>query len=723
MSKAIKIGAGVIGIIVILFIVAVILLVTLVNPNNFKNQISAAVQKNIGRELTIAGDIKWSFFPWLGLRLNQITLGNAPGFAQQQPFAQLSEADIDIRLIPLFRGKVEVGTVTLKDLTVHLTKNAKGQNNWSDLTGNQNQVHVQVTTTTNNTVNAATSNPSTVAAALLISDVDLSNATITWQNEQTGQDATLNNLNLRSSNVNFGKPFPVRLKFHFTSNKPAIDTTIAVSTNVYADPAQEKYALQQLTIHGKLLGNQYASGHLLFSLAANIAANLQQQTLEVRDGDLQVANLHAKTNISGTKILTAPLFQGNVNIPTFNLRTLLTDLGEKVNTEDATAMQSASLQANTEFSPKWIKLSGLHATLDNTTLDGLFNFINTTKTFNFDLKVNQINLDNYASAPSSAAAASAPAPATNIAANVNNATASSNSALLPVALLRQYSGSGSFQIGKLTVNHMTATNIVTQIAAKNGLIQVAPMSAELYQGKSQGSINLDVRNSVPALSMNESLTGVQMEPLLNDLSKNSKIKLTGTGNLTMNILTQGNNANAMTHALNGNIKFAIDNGAIKNIDIVHQIYTVIAYVLKQNTSSNNSNQTNFTSLTGTVNIADGIATNNDLLLKSTAIQVNGNGNANFINRTINYELKTKAVGDPFGNDVFNLQNKIGGSIPMSISGTFSDPKVQPDFTVIATALLKGQVKQEIDKNLPQLEKNLPKNLNQAIKGLQNIFGK
>lgn len=679
MSKAIKIGASIVGLLVLLFIVAIILLVTLVNPNNFKNQISTAVQKNTGRELTITGDIKWSFFPWLGLRLNQITLGNAPGFGPQ-PFAQLGEADVNIRLLPLFADKVEVGTVTLKDLAVHLAKNAKGQNNWSDLTSNKSNTEVNATPSANATIQPT--NPGAAAAALLISNVDLSNASVTWQDQQTGQNATLADINLHSKNVKLGKSFPVKLSFHLTSNKPAIDTTIALSSNVYADPAQ--------------------------------------QTLQVNDGNLRIANVNAKINISGTKILTAPLFQGNINVPRFDLRTFLADIGAKVNTKDATAMQTASFQANTQFSPKFIKLSGLHATLDDTTVDGIFNFANATKTFNFDLKINQINLNRYSSAAPAAGAST-----TNANANANSAPDTGNVALLPVALLRQYSGTGSLQIGKLTVDNITTTNVVTQVAAKNGLIQVAPMTAELYQGKSQGSINLDVRSTVPSLSINESLSGIQVGPLFTGMAKHSKIQITGTGNLTVNLLTQGNTADALTRSLNGNIKFAVTNGAVKNIDISQQIYAVIAHVLKQNppaTTTSSNNQTSFSSLTGTVNIADGIANNNDLLLKSTAVQVNGSGSANLINQTINYSLKTKVVGNPFGKDAFNLQDKIGGSIPITVSGTFSDPKVTTDFRLIATALMKGQVQQQIDKRLPEIEKNLPENVSKTINSLRNMLG-
>jgi AsmA protein len=39
--------------------------VFLINPNDYKDEIAAAVKKQTGRELAIQGDISLSVFPWL----------------------------------------------------------------------------------------------------------------------------------------------------------------------------------------------------------------------------------------------------------------------------------------------------------------------------------------------------------------------------------------------------------------------------------------------------------------------------------------------------------------------------------------------------------------------------------------------------------------------------------------------------------------------------------
>lgn len=709
MSKAAKISISVIVLLLALFIISIILVTTLVNPNKFKNQISAVVQKTTGREFAISGDVKWSFFPWIGLRMQQMSLANAPGYGQQ-PFAQAGEADISIKVMPLFTGNVEIDTVNLKDFTLNLTQRAQGQNNWNDLTATKKTTN---SSSAKSNSNSLLSNNKKIPN-LTISNLDITNATIHYNNEQTGQKLSLQALNLQSKGINFNKNFPLQMKFTVLSNQPALNAQIALQSNVLLNLSQQQYAFDQLALTGNLYGKQYPHGEIPIALRGNIHADLANQTAQAEQITFKIDNMKAQANLSGSKILQAPIFQGNINIPNFNLRALLTDLGQKVSTQDTTAFTKAGLQAQTQFSPKFVKLTNLKANLDDTALTGNFNYANfLTKNFDFDLKLNQLNLTRYSSPQTSANQTTNinRNPASTIASNSKNQTA------LPVNLLRQLNGQGSLQIGKLILNKLSAENFALQFNANKGLIQINPLNADIYQGKSNGTITLNAQ-SIPQLTINETLSNVQVGNIFNDMSKTATIQITGTGNLNMNLHTQGLTTNAMINALNGAIKFSIDNGSIKNIDIGQQFYNTVAHFLKGTPATTNAtNQTNFSSLTGTVQIVNGIANNNDLLLKSSSLQVAGKGTANLINQTINYNLQATALGSPFGRDIINLQQQIGGNIPMSISGTFANPKINPDYSIIATALLKGQFRQQIEKHFGN---NLNKTL-KNLKGLQNLL--
>ena len=69
----------------------------LVNPNDFKPRIAAAVKASTGRELVLSGDLKLSVFPWIALELGPGSLGNPPGFAAE-PFLSFNHAAVRVRL-------------------------------------------------------------------------------------------------------------------------------------------------------------------------------------------------------------------------------------------------------------------------------------------------------------------------------------------------------------------------------------------------------------------------------------------------------------------------------------------------------------------------------------------------------------------------------------------------------------------------------------------------
>jgi AsmA protein len=80
MKKLVKVVAIVFGILVVLVMAAAVIVPLVVNPNDYKDRIVAVVEKQTGRQLKIQGDIDVSLFPWLGVKIEAVELGNAAGF-------------------------------------------------------------------------------------------------------------------------------------------------------------------------------------------------------------------------------------------------------------------------------------------------------------------------------------------------------------------------------------------------------------------------------------------------------------------------------------------------------------------------------------------------------------------------------------------------------------------------------------------------------------------
>jgi uncharacterized protein involved in outer membrane biogenesis len=101
-----------IGLILLVILVAIPLLLWLfVDPDDLRARAAAYVKEHTGRELTIGGPVRLSFFPWLGAEMREVALGH-PGQTRGEPFATFAELGVTVRLVPLLRRTVEVGGVT-----------------------------------------------------------------------------------------------------------------------------------------------------------------------------------------------------------------------------------------------------------------------------------------------------------------------------------------------------------------------------------------------------------------------------------------------------------------------------------------------------------------------------------------------------------------------------------------------------------------------------------
>lgn len=133
MKPLLKILIWLIGGLIALILVAAIVLPLLVDPNDYREEIGAAVKKQTGRELTIEGDLSLSVIPWLGVEIGRTSLSNAPGLGDE-PMLAIEGASVGVKLMPLLGRRLEVSEITLDGARVNLYRGPSGSN-WDDLTG------------------------------------------------------------------------------------------------------------------------------------------------------------------------------------------------------------------------------------------------------------------------------------------------------------------------------------------------------------------------------------------------------------------------------------------------------------------------------------------------------------------------------------------------------------------------------------------------------------
>ena len=70
--------------------------------------------------------------------------------------------------------------------------------------------------------------------------------------------------------------------------------------------------------------------------------------------------------------------------------------------------------------------------------------------------------------------------------------------------------SGDLKIDKLTKDTLLISNIAMQIKMRDGILDISPMTAELYRGLASNDINVDLRGASPKVKAKLNLQGFQI---------------------------------------------------------------------------------------------------------------------------------------------------------------------------------------------------------------------
>jgi len=503
------------------------------------------------------------------------------------------------------------------------------------------------------------------------------------------------------------KAFSLSVRFSINSTNPAINGDFNLNSDVSGDPAKEMYLLKQLKLTSTLNDKTYANGKLTLALQGDIKADLQNETLTIDALNAKVANLQVQGNLQEQKILSDLQLQGQIKVPQFNLKQFLAAIGHPQSaTQNPNALTQADFSGAIQATANSLRINKLIAQLDNSHINGnlaITDFIK--KALAFTINVDELNVDHYR------------APAAVTTANNNNHVSANNNVspqhntqpLFPVDSLRQLNLQGQLKIGRLHFSKIDASAVSMQIKALNGLINLAPLSAKLYQGNYNGDITVDVRGKTPVITTNTTLNSIQIEPLLRDAANITKLQMTGVGNLKMRLTMQGNNEAALINHLNGQGRLSLSNGAVKGINIPYWVGVGRALINKEAPpAASGSNQTSFGNLTGSFTITNGVMNNNDLLIDAPTFQAKGSGSANLVSQYLDYKLIAQLIAP-------DARKPQGDALPIKISGNFNNISIRPLVEEIIKQKLRDQVKKQVeDKVTSQLQKSLGDETGKAV---------
>lgn len=148
-----------------------------INPTQLTKLLSSSVKDATGRDLKIAGPVNLNLFPSISVKAEQVSLSNA-AWASNPNMLTLKQIELDIRLLPLLKGMVEISRIGVTGLEANLQTNKSGEGNWnlSPPVLTSNDLASQIPSNT-------TGNDSSDSTFVAIKTVDIVDAIIRYQDD------------------------------------------------------------------------------------------------------------------------------------------------------------------------------------------------------------------------------------------------------------------------------------------------------------------------------------------------------------------------------------------------------------------------------------------------------------------------------------------------------------------------------------------------------------
>jgi len=696
MAKPLKIILSTIAAVVLLLIVAAGILPFIINPNDFKPEIIAAVKDKTGRELALDGELKLSLFPWAGISTEKIALSNAPEF-QDRPFATIEESNIGVRLLPLLSRKVEISRIVLKGLVLNLAQNQQGVTNWDNL------IASDLKTLPAAAVDKPDAQPVPQRTTFSIGGITIENARINWDDLKNEKHFEITDLNLSADKFAFAEPANIAASMTALKSGSTSSHAVKLNTELTVNEKLDAFALHlsDLQVTSPI---EAAPGQSLITALtiADAALDLNQQTvkiygLQLKSGDVALA----AAEMTGTAIKDKPSVQGTVTVAPFSPAKVMQQLAIPLPAmQDANALSKLSAQADLAVTSDSADLQNLALTLDDTRFTGAISIKSFSDSIiGFNLDIDALDVDRYLS-PRNKASKPIASPAVFLAAGLS---------ALPVETLRKLNADGTVSAGKLKVNDLAMQDVRINLSSKNGMFTTQQTVKQFYQGSYSGDLHMDTHGDKPALAVNEKIDQVQIEPLLKDYRGEAPIS--GLVNASAQLQGQGHKAKELKTSLNGQLSFLFKDGVVKGFNLQKIIDEGKALIKGSALPSDNKNdQTLFSEMTGTATIANGLIQNNDLVAQSSKLRVDGKGNVNLISEAIDYKIDAKLLE---AKAAATEPEQVKGAVAINVAGTLNKPL----YTIDVASLLTDKNKAKVEKLINKIDKKLGSGVGDLLKNI------
>jgi AsmA protein len=267
--------------------------------------------------------------------------------------------------------------------------------------------------------------------------------------------------------------------------------------------------------------------------------------------------------------------------------------------------------------------------------------------------------------------------------------------------LRSLQGKFDVRVGQFAYQTYRVNDAVFLATLEGGMLRVSQLSGKTWGGSLNATAFADARAS--RVAVNATATNVNVNALLLDVAK--KDVLEGTGRVTLDVESAGRSINELKSRLQGKAALQLRDGAIKGVNLAKSLRQAKATLgMKQADERQKARQTektDFSELSASFNIANGVARSTDLDAKSPFFRLGGDGALDIGKGVIDYTARATVTSTTKGQDGADLAALKGITIPVHLSGPFEAMDWRIEWSAIAAQAIKTEVGSQVKDKLKE----------------------
>jgi len=191
------------GVFIVLIVAAVIIIPQFIDVKKYKPTIEQKVAEATGRSFTLGDDMDLSVFPWVGVRLTDLHLGNPAGH-KEKDMVSVKSFEVRLKVMPLLSKRIEVKTFVLDSPKIYLEKLKNGTANWEGL-GKQQEKKADK----EKQKETSSSDQGLPIEALQVDNFSITNGELIYVDRKAAAKKEMSDLSLKLENISLENPVGV----------------------------------------------------------------------------------------------------------------------------------------------------------------------------------------------------------------------------------------------------------------------------------------------------------------------------------------------------------------------------------------------------------------------------------------------------------------------------------------------------------------------------------